>query len=132
MVEETYNIDDRNETQRFAIVGVLMDHLEERLNSVVLERIMKEMLHALREGPCSWAFEPGMVLPSPDIMSASEALLGFAGWMTTLKELHLIGASEDTAFWAELVDEFCKAHGLHDPKEHWEKNLIYPEQLNLW
>ena len=125
-------MDDRNETQRYAIVSVLAEHLEERLNHVVFERILDKLIHAIREGPCSWAFQPGTILQSSENMSASEALFGFAGWMTTMKETQLVGSRHDAAFWADLVGAFLKTHGLREPRAQWEENLIYPEQLNLW
>ncbi len=57
-----------------------------------------------------------------DKLTASEAVYGFAGWLTTRAEKTVMSASDDAAPIAELVDEFCKKHSLTDPREGWGGN----------
>ena len=71
-------------------------------------------------------------VPVPEHMSASEALYGFCGWITTMKNGKLVGARYDAGFWANLVHEFCKIHNLPEPRKGWEEVLQYPEELRLW
>jgi len=59
-------------------------------------------------------------------LTASEALYGFAGWITTRKEKVTASASHDAAVWAELVDTFIKENNLDNPSDGWENNLIHP------
>jgi hypothetical protein len=46
------------ETQRFAIFDVLTGHCGQMLTPDNVDKIMAEILHEMREGPCSWAFVP--------------------------------------------------------------------------
>jgi len=57
-------------------------------------------------------------------LSPSEAVYGFAGWLTTRDEPITMSAHNDAAIVAELVDEFIKKQRLEEPKDHWEKDLI--------
>jgi hypothetical protein len=59
-------------------------------------------------------------------LSASEALYGFCGWLTSRKIETRMSASNDSAIIAELIAEFCKINNLKKPKDKWEKNLIHP------
>ena len=59
-------------------------------------------------------------------LTASEALYGFTGWLTTRPESVTASASHDAVIWAELVDEFCKTNFLAEPREGWNKNLTHP------
>ena len=63
-----------------------------------------------------------------DKLSASEALYGFAGWLTTRKEPVTLSRTDDAAIVAELVDEFCKANDLEQPAPGWDINLVYPSR----
>ena len=58
-----------------------------------------------------------------DKLTAAEALYGFAAWLTGRKEPVTFGAERDAAIAAELVDEFCKAHDLDEPRENYHHNL---------
>ena len=57
---------------------------------------------------------------------ASEALYGFAGWITTRDKKVTAGASHDAAIWAKLVDEYITVNKLEQPRDGWENNLIHP------
>lgn len=59
-------------------------------------------------------------------MSASEALFGFAGWLTTRPEKTVMSSVDDAAPIADLVQEFCNVNGLAAPREGWDKKLKHP------
>lgn len=59
-------------------------------------------------------------------LSASEAVYGFAAWLTTRYEPVTLSALHDAGIAAELVAEFCKVNGLPEPRDHWEQNLTHP------
>jgi len=59
-------------------------------------------------------------------LSASEALYGFAGWLTSQETPITAGATYDCSVWAEKVDQFCKANELLEPREGWHKKLKHP------
>lgn len=61
-----------------------------------------------------------------DKLTASEALYGFAAWLTTRKEPVTFSEHHDAAIAATLVDEFCKENKLAEPREHWHTNLVHP------
>lgn len=60
-------------------------------------------------------------------MSASEALFGFVGWLTTRETSVTFSQKHDASIAAELVNEFCKANHLAEPNDGWEKKLVHPE-----
>lgn len=60
------------------------------------------------------------------MLTASEALYGFAGWLTSRDKAVTASARHDAAVWATLVQEFCDANGLEPPRESWEHNLVHP------
>jgi len=59
-------------------------------------------------------------------LSASEALYGFAAWLSCRDKKIAIGASCNAAPLADLVKEFCEANELDEPANGWEKNLTHP------
>lgn len=61
-----------------------------------------------------------------DKLSASEAVFGFAGWLTSRKEKTVMSSSDEAGCIAELVDAFCKVNKLTPPREEWATNLIHP------
>ncbi len=60
-------------------------------------------------------------------LSASEALYGFAGWLTTRREPLVVGSTYLVPPVVELVAEFCKANGLDEPRDGWSDVLKFPE-----
>ena len=60
-------------------------------------------------------------------MSASEALYGFVGWLTTQDEPITAGSTHDCAVWAEKIKEFCDVNKLSEPREDWTTRLIHPD-----
>ncbi len=61
-----------------------------------------------------------------DELTASEALYGFVGWLTTRKEKTIMSSSHDCSVLVELITQFCDENSLSEPRERWEKNLIHP------
>jgi len=59
-------------------------------------------------------------------LTASEALYGFAGWITTREKTMIASAYHDAAIWAELVDMYIEENKLEQPRDGWENNLIHP------
>lgn len=74
------------------------------------------------------------MMAAPEVMqlSGSEAVYGFAAWLTTADEFEFVsrnsafGPTQDSAPWAELVDRFCKTNRLREPRERWDRLLIHP------
>lgn len=63
-----------------------------------------------------------------DTLTASEALYGFAGWLTSREEPVVFSCRHDAAIAAELVDEYCRANELAEPRPWWADRLRYPKQ----
>ena len=61
----------------------------------------------------------------------SEALFGFASWLTTRDEKVVASAKHDAGQMADLVKEFCKANNLPEPREGWAKRFVFPEKRKL-
>lgn len=59
-------------------------------------------------------------------LSASEALFGFAGWLTTRTERTVMSSKDDAAVAADLVGEFCEANQLAEPRGKWAESLVHP------
>ena len=63
-----------------------------------------------------------------DKLTASEALYGFMGWLTSRDEVTPnFSARHDASEAALLVSEFCEKNGLSDPGKGWENNLTHPD-----
>ena len=62
-------------------------------------------------------------------LTASEAVYGFAGWLTSRNTKIVASASDDASVWAEVVDEFCEANDLDAPRDDWQQNLNMPGVL---
>lgn len=61
-----------------------------------------------------------------DSLSASEALYGFMGWLTSREKEITISSRHDAAEPAELVSAFCEINDLREPKSGWANRLIHP------
>ena len=61
-------------------------------------------------------------------LSASEALFGFAGWLTTRDKTVSMGALHECGAVADLVIQFCEVNNLTEPREGWEKRLTHPTE----
>jgi hypothetical protein len=56
-------------------------------------------------------------------ISPSEALYGFAAWLTTRMNAVTVGDQRDAGEIARLVDEYCRAQGWQPPRDGWELKL---------
>ena len=63
-----------------------------------------------------------------DKLSASEAVFGLFGWLTTREKSVTFGAKHDASIAAELAGKFCNANDLNEPRKHWNDNLKHPEE----
>lgn len=50
--------EDRLATQEFEIRSVLINHCGESLTPDNIDKIAAELVDAIRNGPCAWAFQP--------------------------------------------------------------------------
>ena len=62
-------------------------------------------------------------------LTASEALYGFCGWITSRKERVCASATDNAAVWADLIKEFCEVNKLETPRQNWTDYLSHPAQL---
>ena len=61
-----------------------------------------------------------------DKLSASEALFGVMWWLTSLETPVTFSSHHEAGIAAQLVDEFCKANNLAEPREFSHLNLHHP------
>ena len=61
-------------------------------------------------------------------LSPSEALYGFAAWLTTRKRSVTAGSKHNAAPWAKLVQTFADTNGMEGPREDWTKDLKHPTE----
>ena len=61
-----------------------------------------------------------------DKLTASEAIYGFCGWLTTRSESITMSASNDAAPVADLIRQFVEQNKLEVPRDGWENNLTHP------
>lgn len=65
------------------------------------------------------------------MLNASEAVYGFAAWLTTREEKTVLSATDDAAPICELVDRFCRANNLSGVTDQWPNNLIHPPNTTV-
>jgi hypothetical protein len=63
---------------------------------------------------------------SRDKLTASEAIFGFCGWLTTRSEITRMGSSENCTGIPDLIAQFIWENDLNLPRDGWENNLIHP------
>jgi len=61
-----------------------------------------------------------------DKLTASEAVFGFAAWLTTRPEPVTFGSSFECSNICNLVKIFIDENKLDFPRDGWENNLIHP------
>jgi len=61
-------------------------------------------------------------------LSPSEAVYGFAGWLTSGPKKVVMSKFDDAGIVADLVKQFCEQNNLGEPRESWEKNLHHPHR----
>ncbi len=60
-------------------------------------------------------------------LTASEAVYGFASWLTTRYDAITISANHDASGIAELCERFVEENKLDAPRNGWEKTLSHPK-----
>ncbi len=60
------------------------------------------------------------------VANQSEALYGFAAWLTTRAGTLKVGAEHDASPMATLVDRFCTGQGFAEPRD------AFPKMLNSY
>jgi len=63
-------------------------------------------------------------------LTASEAVYGFAAWLTARDEDITIGATENCSPVAYLVERFIEANNLKQPGNKWADILKYPAEVD--
>jgi len=61
-----------------------------------------------------------------DKLTASEAVFGFAAWLSSSQDSITIGRGHVCDSLAEKVKVFCDENKLEFPRDGWEANLIHP------
>lgn len=61
-------------------------------------------------------------------LTASEAIYGFCGWLTTREEMTVMSASNDAAPIADLIKKFCEVNELSIPRTAWASRLKHPKE----
>lgn len=61
-------------------------------------------------------------------LSASEALFGFVGWLTTRKEPTVLSSATTIDKAPALVDAFCRENDLEPPRDRWPVLLRHPTE----
>lgn len=61
-----------------------------------------------------------------NILNPSEAVYGFAAWLTTRDKQTVMSASDDAAIIANLVKQFCEVNHLPAVSKDWPQHLIHP------
>ena len=64
-----------------------------------------------------------------NILTGSEAIYGFAAWLTTQKTTTTMGSTHDCAPIVDSVDTFCKVNNLSEPRENWTVFLTHPPAI---
>ena len=54
-----------------------------------------------------------------DKLTASEALYGFCGWLTSRKEKTIMSSNNNAVPILLLIEQFCKENNLAEPREGW-------------
>ena len=60
-------------------------------------------------------------------LTASEAVYGFCGWLTTRKEQTIMSAKDNCVLICDLIKQFCEENKLGKPRDGWNNNLIHPK-----
>lgn len=68
------------------------------------------------------------VLKDPPYMTGSEAVFGFAAWLTTRDQDITMGRTHECSEVARLCDVFITKNNLPPPRHHWTDNLTHPPE----
>ncbi len=65
----------------------------------------------------------------PPPVTPSEAVYGFAAWLTTRDDAVTFGSTSNCAPIVELVARYCEANGFEAVSERYPENLTYPVEV---
>lgn len=91
---------------------------------------LAEMLH-IEPASVTWPpnrAEPDTVLNGEQQLNASEAVIGFAGWLTSRPTTVTWGADHEADSAAQAVEEFTKANGLPAVRDDYTTRLKIPPE----
>ena len=63
---------------------------------------------------------------SDNKLTASEAVFGFCGWLTSRKEKTVMSSSDNASPIAELIGQFCDENRLDEPRDNYTDYLTHP------
>lgn len=66
--------------------------------------------------------------PRAPRLTASEAVFGFAGWLTSRGQPVTMSSKHNAATVADLVSKFCEVNDLTPPRPEWNRNLTHPAE----
>ena len=66
-----------------------------------------------------------------EVLTASEALFGFAGWLASRDKEIAFSCTADIVPVMELLEEFCETNQLAEPRSGWGKILRMPVGSNV-
>lgn len=66
-----------------------------------------------------------------DKITASEAIFGFCGWITSRKEELTVGAAIPCGAIIELITEWCKVNNLVDPRDRYSDYIVQPKRKRI-
>lgn len=72
---------------------------------------------------------PAPAIAAKPMLSPSEAVYGFAAWLTTRYEAVTLSRAHNAGPAADLVAQFCEANGLAPPRDRWSDVLVHPAEL---
>lgn len=102
--------------------GGINTKLDDALRGVLAKFGYTEWASSFPIGTRELAFDKGEGVRS---LSASEALYGFVGWLTSRSEPVTMSDKDNAACAVDLVDEFCKANNLPEPRDGWSDLLVH-------
>ena len=97
--------------------GAWAQALHRRFPAVPLDEAIGWMANALMRGydEANWRRDKKA--------SASEAVYGFAAWLTCRSEAVTLGAAHEASTAAELVDTYCRSQGFEPPRDDYADRL---------
>lgn len=119
------------------ILSIPEEHLPEVIAIIMVGMANFKPTKEVKEQLLKWCKETKNYIGSTEMhdkvpeeiqLSASEAVYGFAAWLSYRKEPVIFSSHNNCAIIADLVDEFCKTNNLKNPRNDWQNNLIHPSE----
>lgn len=65
-----------------------------------------------------------------NIISPSEAITGFAEWLTSRDDTLIVSRHNDKAKLTVLVERFCEVNNWEAPKKGWDNKIEMPSNID--